>query len=122
MSQKPPAEHHALLNSFFYPYYSLLPNFDNQKPECKPKAILSTEWQKDELSGFGSYCNFQVGIKEADKDVKAMRDGVPERRLWFAGEHTSPFEELGTAAGAYLSGEGVAVRISGVYGKDVKIE
>lgn len=48
--------------------------------------------------------------------MKAMRLGVPERRLWFAGEHTAPFEELGTVAGAYLSGEGVALRILEGYG------
>ena len=45
-----------------------------------------------------------------------MRHGVPERRLWFAGEHTAPFDECGTAAGAYLSGEGVAHRILETYG------
>lgn len=72
---------------------------------------MNTAWQFDELAGNGSYCNFQVGIKEADKDVEAIRHGVPERRLWFAGEHTAPFEELGTAAGAYMSGEAVALRI-----------
>jgi hypothetical protein len=109
-------EHHQLLDEFFRPYYSLLPNFSTENPACKAKAILSTEWQKDELSGFGSYCNFQVGVEDADGDVEAMRHGAPERRLWFAGEHTAPFEELGTAAGAYLSGEGVAYRILEVYG------
>jgi len=57
-----------------------------------------------------------VGVEDADGDVEAMRNGAPERRLWFAGEHTAPFEELGTAAGAYLSGEGVAYRILEVYG------
>lgn len=78
---------------------------------------MSTEWQKDELSGYGSYCNFQVGIKEADEDVKAIRNGCPDRRLWFAGEHTAPFEELGTAAGAYMSGEAVGKRILEMYKK-----
>jgi len=72
--------------------------------------------QKDELSGYGSYSNFQVGITDADGDVQSMRHGVPERRLWFAGEHTAPFDECGTAAGAYLSGEGVAHRILETYG------
>jgi len=109
-------EHYALIDEFFRPYYSLLPNFSVENPACKPKAILSSAWQKDELSGYGSYSNFQVGIKEADRDVEAMRHGVPERRLWFAGEHTAPFEECGTAAGAYLSGETVASRILEVYG------
>ncbi|KAF8861745.1 FAD/NAD(P)-binding domain-containing protein [Acephala macrosclerotiorum] len=114
--QKSDEEHYSLLNSFFHSYYSRLPHYSEQNPECKPKAILSTEWQKDELSGFGSYCNFQVGVKDAAGDVKAIREGVPDRRLWFAGEHTSPFEELGTVAGAYLSGEGVALGILEGYG------
>ncbi|KUJ06995.1 amine oxidase [Mollisia scopiformis] len=114
--RKSTEDHHNLLNSFFKPYYSLLSNYDATSPDCEPKAILSTEWQKDELSGFGSYCNFQVGVKDAAENVKAMRFGVPEQRLWFAGEHTAPFEELGTVAGAYLSGEGVALRILDGYG------
>ena len=108
-------EHYQLLDAFFKPYYSLLPNFSAEKTVCKPKAILSTEWQKDELSGYGSYCNFQIGVEDADGDVEAMRNGVPDRRLWFAGEHTAPFDELGTAAGAYLSGEGAAERVLEMY-------
>ena len=90
----PSDQQYALLDEFFKPYYSLLPNFSADNPICIPKAILSTEWQKDELSGYGSYCNIQVGVKEADKDIEAMRQGLPERRLWFAGEHTSPREEV----------------------------
>ena len=69
------------------------------------------------MSGYGSYCNFQVGITDAVSDMEAMRYGVPERRLWFAGEHTAPFDECGTAAGAYLSGEGVGNRILEIYGR-----
>ena len=68
------------------------------------------------MSGYGSYSNFQVGAKDASGDVEAMRKGAPERRLWFAGEHCAPFDECGTVAGAYLSGEGVAVRILEEYG------
>lgn len=109
-------EHHRLLNEFFLPYYSLLPNYSPDDPNCEPKAILSTEWQKDELSGYGSYCNIQVGVESADEDIAAMRKGVPEKRLWFCGEHTSPREELGTVAGAYLSAEGVGQRLLQEYG------
>lgn len=116
MHGKSEEEQYTLLNEFFNPYYSLLQHYSKDNPDCKPKAILSTEWQKDPLSGYGSYCNFQVGVKDADEDVKAMRHGVPERRLWFAGEHTAPFQELGTVAGAYLSGEAVALRILEMYG------
>lgn len=115
MRNKSTEEHYALLDDFFHPYYSLLPNFAADDENCKPKAILSTDWQDDELSGYGSYCNFQVGIKDADEDVKIIRHGVPDQRLWFAGEYTAPFEELGTAAGAYMSGEAVALRIVDQY-------
>lgn len=45
-----------------------------------------------------------------------MRAGVPERRVWLAGEHTAPFVALGTVTGAYWAGEGVARRIIGLYG------
>jgi hypothetical protein len=109
-------EHYKLLDEFYKPYYSLLPHYSIENSACTPKAFLSSEWQKDELSGYGSYCNFQVGITDADGDMEAIRNGVPERRLWFAGEHTAPFDECGTAAGGYLSGEGVAKRILEVYG------
>ncbi|KAI0129417.1 hypothetical protein BJ170DRAFT_578343, partial [Xylariales sp. AK1849] len=108
-------EKYRFLQDFFLPYYSRLPGFHPDTPNCTPKAILATEWLKDELNGYGSYCNFQVGIEEADKDVEAIREGCVERRLWFCGEHAAPFEECGTVAGAYLSGESVAKRIAEIY-------
>lgn len=76
-----------------------------------PVALLATQWQKDVFAGNGSYCNFQVGIGEADVDVEVLRsgDGIgPVRGLWFAGEHTAPFVALGTTTGAFWSGERVA--------------
>ena len=112
---KSKAEKTCLVEEFFRPYYSRLPGYSPDDPDCKPKAILATEWLKDELSGFGSYCNFQVGIEEADKDVLAIREGCPDRRLWFCGEHAAPFEECGTVAGAYLSGESIGKKIAAVY-------
>ncbi|KAI4241088.1 MAG: hypothetical protein L6R42_011372, partial [Xanthoria sp. 1 TBL-2021] len=57
-----------------------------------------------------------VGKVELDKDIAALREGAPERRLWFAGEHTAPFIALGTVTGAWWSGEGVAKRILSAYG------
>ncbi|KAH8666286.1 hypothetical protein BX600DRAFT_380140, partial [Xylariales sp. PMI_506] len=111
-------EKHAFLKGFFEPYYSRLPGFDRQNTDCEPKAILATEWLKDELNGFGSYCNFQVGIEEADKDVQTIRAGCVDRRLWFCGEHAAPFEECGTVAGAYLSGQSVGERIIKLYHSD----
>lgn len=45
-----------------------------------------------------------------------LREGVPERGVWFAGEHTAPFVALGTVTGAYWAGEGVGRRILGAYG------
>ncbi|PKS11160.1 hypothetical protein jhhlp_002921 [Lomentospora prolificans] len=102
---------YTFLNDFFKPYYSKLPGFQEGNENCVPKAILASEWYKDELCGNASYCNFPVGVEEADKDVLAFRAGCPERRLWFCGEHAAPFEECGTVAGAYLSGEGTAKKI-----------
>ena len=53
---------------------------------------------------------------ELDRDIEAMREGMPERRVWFAGEHTAPVVALGTVTGAWWSGEGVAKRILKAYG------
>lgn len=40
--------------------------------------------------------------------MERIRIGCPERLIWFAGEHAAPEEEMGTAAGAYLSGDAAA--------------
>lgn len=109
-------EKDAFVNKFFRPYYSRLPGYDPNNPDCTPQAILASEWLKDELSGYGSYCNFQVGVEEADKDVETIRAGCPDRKLWFCGEHAAPFEECGTVTGAYMSGESVGQRIVKLYG------
>jgi hypothetical protein len=70
----------------------------------------------DELAGNGSYSNFPTGLEEGDKDIEVMREGLPGRGIWFAGEHTSPFVASGTVTGAYWSGEGVGKRIAEAYG------
>lgn len=97
------------LEAFFEPYYSRLPNYD--KATCSPLRFLATEWCKDEFAGFGSYSNFQIGMEEAARDVEVLRYGMPQQHIYFAGEHTAPFDGLGTVAGAYTSGEKVAQRI-----------
>lgn len=99
------------------PYIKLLPNYKEGDKECQPRKILCTNWQNDELAGNGSYVNFQVGIEEASTDVSVLREGVKDRGLWIAGEAASPWEELGTVAGAYLSGEGVGKGVVGDYGR-----
>ncbi|KAF2186549.1 FAD/NAD(P)-binding domain-containing protein [Zopfia rhizophila CBS 207.26] len=107
----PKDKQYPALDAFFKPYYSKLPRYDDVAEDCRPKAFLATAWRFDELSGNGSYCNFQVGIENADKHVEALQLGLPDRGIWFAGEHTAPLEEMGTVAGAYLSGERAARRI-----------
>jgi hypothetical protein len=72
----------------------------------------------------------QTDLEQAHNDItgaraiEVLRAGCPERRIWFAGEHTAPFVALGTVTGAYWSGEGVARRIGHVYsvgdGKDIR--
>ncbi|KAL1869090.1 hypothetical protein VTK73DRAFT_3368 [Phialemonium thermophilum] len=114
-------EKYELLDAFFRPYYSLLPGYRADSPACVPKAILATEWLRDDLAGNASYCNFQVGVEEADADVLAFRAGCPERRLWFCGEHAAPFEECGTVAGAYLSGESVGRRLVDLYSQESNV-
>ena len=106
-----PSERETKILNFFKPYYSLLPNYSPNNPACSPKAVLASAWAQDKFAGYGSYCNFPVGIEHADRDVERIRYGLPERGVWFAGEHTAGFENLGTTQGAYLSGERVARRI-----------
>lgn len=96
------------LQSFFEPYYSRLPGYSEA---CAPVRFLATEWCNDEFAGNGSYSNFQVGMTDAAHDVEAIRHGMPEQHIYFAGEHTAPFDGLGTVAGAYTSGENIAKRI-----------
>lgn len=107
----------SFLYSFFKPYYSRLPHFDEADPRCRPTGCLATDWLNDDLAGNGSYGNFQVGLQEGDRDIRAMREGVPSEGVWLAGEHTAPFVALGTVTGAYWSGESVGRRIAEVYGK-----
>ncbi|KAM0247250.1 hypothetical protein ACHAQJ_009917 [Trichoderma viride] len=106
----------AFLLEFFKPYYSRLPQYSEYSPDCQPVCCLATDWVRDELAGNGSYCNFQVGLSNGDEDIKTMRHGLPEHGLWLAGEHTAPFVALGTATGAYWSGESVGKRIAEAYG------
>jgi hypothetical protein len=56
-------------------------------------------------------------LQEGDKDILAMRTGLPEEGIWLAGEHPAPFVALGTVTGAYWSGEDVARRIAQNYGR-----
>ena len=110
------AEKNDYLYSFFKPYYSRLPQYDAESPDCQPTDCFATDWLHDDLAGNGSYTNFQVGLEEGDKDVRVMREGLPGQGLWLAGEHTAPFVALGTATGAYWSGESVGRRIAEAYG------
>lgn len=108
---------HNTLNEFLFPYYSRLPNYSASSPDCKPSAFLATQWQNDPYAGNGSYSNFQVGLEQGDKDIETFRTGVgAERGVWFAGEHTAPFVDLGTTTGAYWSGERAAGQICDIYG------
>lgn len=112
---KPAARKAALLH-FFKPYFSLLPNYSPTNPACVPTDALATGWEIDEYAGYGSYTNIPTGVQNPDDDVRVLRKGLPERGVWIAGEHTSPFVALGTVTGAWWSGEGVAKRIVEAYG------
>lgn len=64
----------------------------------------------------------RTGLEKADKDIETMRAGLPDRSLWFAGEHTAAFIALGTTTGAYMSGQTVAERIAAAYGVQFPLE
>lgn len=102
---------------FFEPYFSRLPHYDAGSDDCRPTSFLASSWLRDDLAGNGSYANFQVGLENGDEDIRVMREGLPQRGLWLAGEHTAPFVALGTATGAYWSGENVAQRLVEAYGR-----
>ncbi|PHH75342.1 hypothetical protein CDD82_4484 [Ophiocordyceps australis] len=114
------ADGEKFLFDFFKPYYSRLPHYSEESSDCKPLACLATDWLHDELAGFGSYSNFQVGLEEGDADITTMRHGLPERGLWLAGEHTAPFVALGTVTGAYWSGESVGRRLAEKYARPMR--
>lgn len=128
------------LVNYFMPYFSKMPNYSVESTECTPISAYFTDWLSDPLAGNGSYSNFQistpelpiedavhhVGIttgnkqtskqkQELDKSIEIIREGLPDSGVWFAGEHTAPFEALGTVTGAWCSGEAVARRISRRY-------
>ncbi|QIW94879.1 hypothetical protein AMS68_000397 [Peltaster fructicola] len=118
-SQSQGAADTALIE-FFKPYYSLLPHYVAGSKECTPTGVLASAWANDEYAGYGSYTNFQIGSRSVDEDIKALRHGMPEQGLWFAGEHTAPFIAMGTTTGAYWSGEAVAQRIVEAHGLERK--
>lgn len=108
------------LIEFLKPYYSQIPGFLSNAPECEPLEIVRTNWSNDELAGNGSYSNFQVGLANGVDSIEAMRAGVEDQNLWFAGEHVAPLVGLGTAAGAYWSGELAAKKILRKFNIDTK--
>jgi len=107
-------EYDKVISDFLQPYYSRLPNYDPSDASCQPSAVLATNWQNDEYA-WGSYTNFKVHDPQEsvvlDEEVRAMREGMPDRAIWLAGEHVAPFVGLGTSTGAYWSGEMAAMRI-----------
>ena len=116
-------EYYNVVNVLFRPFYSRLPNYRQDHPDCIPTAVLATNWQNDEFAGKGSYTNFTTYLQGCqleddpgiDDDVQLMRDGLPERGIWFAGEHTAPLVALGTSTDAYWSGEAAATKIIEAY-------
>ncbi|RAL01762.1 flavin monoamine oxidase family protein [Aspergillus ibericus CBS 121593] len=110
-------ESYNLLNTFLHPFYSRLHGYSASSPDCTPLAFTATQWQNDPYAGNGSYCNFQVGLTQGDRDIEVLRAGLGvDRAVWFAGEHTAPFVALGTTTGAYWSGERAAGQICNLYG------
>jgi hypothetical protein len=113
-------QRHDYLVKFFKPYVSRLPNYKDDSKDCMPVSCLATTWVLDDLAGNGSYTTLRTGLLEGDRDIEIMREGLPDEKIWFAGEHTAPFVALGTSTGAYWSGEAVGLRIADAYGKTAR--
>ncbi|KAL4913704.1 hypothetical protein BDW62DRAFT_220512 [Aspergillus aurantiobrunneus] len=115
-SYAPSTPQYTFLDTLFHPFYSLLPHYAPSSPSCKPLSILATTWQSDPYAGNGSYCNFQTGLAQGDRDIEVLRAGMGlDRGVWFAGEHTAPFVALGTTTGAVWSGERAAGQVCALY-------
>ncbi|KAK4207531.1 amine oxidase [Rhypophila decipiens] len=116
-------EYYRILNTNLKPYYSKLPNYDPSAAECQPVAFMSTDWQGDRFSGYGSFANQPVGSGDCAAHFETLREGMgKERGIWFAGEHTSPLGGLGTVTGAYWSGEEAAKRVAAHHGLTVVVD
>lgn len=92
------------------------------KVEINPRNTAVAEASRDTAcmtTEFTEYRDDEDGIDDEvhlDEDIEALRQGCPERGIWFAGEHTAPFIALGTVTGAYWSGEAVGRRVLAAYG------
>ncbi|KAL4897188.1 hypothetical protein BDV59DRAFT_169970 [Aspergillus ambiguus] len=110
-------KYYDFLDAFLRPFYSRLHGYEESSSDCTPLAFVATQWQNDPYAGNGSYCNFQVGLQQGDRDIEVLRAGLgSDRGVWLAGEHTAPFVALGTTTGAYWSGERAAGQICKLYG------
>lgn len=108
-------EGHKQYVEFFRPYFSRLNGYDPESADCQPTKLVATRWSNDKLAGYGSYSNFQIGLEDGEEDIAALRRGIPEERIWFAGEHTAPVLGLGSVSGAYWSGEAAAEKVLTVF-------
>lgn len=105
-------EYHETVVAFFKPYYSRLPSYDGQNPDCSPIKVLSTDWEHDEFAGHGSYTHLATPLKDGLATVQIIRQAMGrDRGIWFAGEHAAPPNALSTIVGAYQSGEAAAKSI-----------
>lgn len=96
------------LKDFVMPYVRRIPGFD--PASCEPTHLINSAWCSDELS-LGSYTTFNTGCGNGIENIETMRRGMPEARIWLAGEHTAPLDGLGSVYGAYASAEAVSRRI-----------
>ena len=85
-------------------------------------AFLATRWGRDPLAGCGSYTNVQVGAQDAEAAFDVLQGGVPEHRLWLAGEHTAGARNFATTAGAYLSGQAAAEKVCRYFETNISLE
>lgn len=95
--------------AFVMPYISRMPGYEGSQITM----LEMTNWLADPFSR-GSYSYAPVGSRDTRADCHTLSKGVPDKRLWLAGEHAVAIQdgtEIGTAHGAYLSGQRAAEHV-----------
>lgn len=99
----------AAVSEWIMGYIRRLPGYQETRA-CQIDDLFSTNWLADEFS-LGSYSYSPTGSMDTQAACDRISKGIPERKIFFAGEHAIPKEtpsEIGTSHGAYLSGEHAA--------------
>ncbi len=72
--------------------------------DCAIKDVQLTHWTTDPFS-YGSYTYAPTGAEDSGRDIEILGKGLPERAIYFAGEHAGNSTNMGCVHGALLSAD-----------------